>query len=106
MGFVLKGKGTRYHPIFKPLANKAQEYLDAELKEKQYLLSTINSSPSVIELGIDRFGNYYYLFPHDTSRIFVYKKTSSSAYYTQSPSEVLKAFTSKGVSLDKVTGVI
>lgn len=101
---MLIGRRTiRYHPLFQPLVDKVNTLLEEEAKEVQFIRSTIDTSCSVVLLGVDYEGNFYYLFPHDTSCLFIYHKSPSS-YFSSSLSSLLEAGEGKNVELKDLTG--
>lgn len=101
---MLIGRKTiRYHPFFQPLVDRANALFEEEAKEVQFIQSVINSSCSVVLLGVDHEGNYYYLFPYESSYLFIHHKPQRS-YYTTPPSSLLQGYEEKRVGLNDLRG--
>ena len=105
-GMVGGLRNARYIPAFQPLAKKAQELIATEEKERDSFQELIDLSCSMIELGVDHCGNYYYLFPHDPSNLFIYRRVSSIPYFADPTSQLLQQYTSKKIDLSQLIGIL
>ena len=103
-GMVGGLRNSKYIPAFQPLAKKAQELIATEEKERDSFQRLIDLSCSMIELGVDHIGNYYYLFPHDSENLFIYHRISDKPYYSLPASEVLQQYNTKKMNLNELIG--
>ena len=97
-------RNSKYIPAFQPLAKKAQELIATEEKERDSFQRLIDLSCSMIELGVDHIGNYYYLFPHDSENLFIYHRISNKPYYSTTATEVLQQYNTKKIDLKELIG--